>query len=234
MPVCLLVRHGHSTANERGILAGWMPEVALTERGRAQAALVAERIADLTVARLVSSPLQRCRETAALIRTPDGPDVEVDDRLGECGYGEWTGRPLGELAEDPLWRRVQDDPATAAFADSTAYAGESLATMTARVVGAVRALDAEVAERAGPDALWIALSHGDPIKAVLASAAGGGVAQLQRWHVDPGSVSVVRFAGERSMVLASNVRDGGLVDLVRATAAPPDRVGEGAVGGGAG
>lgn len=234
MAVCLLVRHGHSTANAAGVLAGWMPEVALTDRGRAQAVGVAERLSALTVTHLVTSPITRCLETARAIAAAVGLDPTPDPALGECGYGAWTGRPLAELAAHPLWRQVQDDPAAAIFPGSTAYAGEGLAAMTDRIVGRVRTIDAEVTERAGADALWVAVSHGDPIKAVLASAAGGGVAQLQRWHVDPGSVSVVRWAGERSMVLASNLREGSLADLVRATAAPPDRSGDAVVGGGAG
>src|SRR5215218_4273473 len=82
--IVLLLRHGHSTANAAGVLAGWEDGIALTDAGRTQAARVAQRLAPLTIARAVSSPLQRCTETVA-VALPGRP-VETDDRLGECHY----------------------------------------------------------------------------------------------------------------------------------------------------
>ena len=82
MAIVLLLRHGHSTANAQGVLAGWSEGVGLTDTGREQAARVAERLAPLTIARAFSSPLQRCLETASVALA--GQDVGTDDRLGEC------------------------------------------------------------------------------------------------------------------------------------------------------
>lgn len=186
----LLVRHGHSTANADAVLAGWSEGVGLTDRGRADVGRLAERFAGVEVARLVTSPLQRCRETAELLLP--GATAEVVEDLGECHYGAWTGRPIVELTTEPLWRTVQDDPASARFPDSETYAAESLAEMAHRMVSAVRRIDAEVDAERGPEAVWVAVSHGDPIKAVLAEALGAGLAGLQRVHVDPASVSVIR------------------------------------------
>lgn len=186
----LLVRHGHSTANADAVLAGWSEGVGLTDRGRAEAERLAERLSGVEVARLVTSPLQRCRETAGLLLP--GATAEVVEDLGECHYGAWTGRPIVELTTEPLWRTVQDDPANARFPDSETYAAESLAEMAHRVVAAIRRIDAEVEAERGPDAVWVAVSHGDPIKAVLADTMGAGLAGLQRVHVDPASVSVIR------------------------------------------
>ena len=96
MPTLLLVRHGRSTANTAGVLAGWTPDVHLDDAGRTQAADLAQRLAPVPVASFVVSPLERCQETAAALRAVDGPDgarpdVVTEDRLGECDYGDWTG-----------------------------------------------------------------------------------------------------------------------------------------------
>lgn len=228
--IVLLLRHGHSTANAEGVLAGWTEGVGLTDTGRGQAARVAERLEPLTVVRAVSSPLQRCRETAA-VAVP-GLEVATDERLGECHYGSWTGRKLVDAAKDPLWRTIQDDPAAATFPPSHEYAGESLGQMAERVVGAVRALDAEVEAEHGKAAVWLAVSHGDPIKAVLAEAVGAGIGGLQRVRVDPGSVSAVHVTPTRMVLLASNTHGGDLAGLV---AMPTQHAaGDSTVGGGAG
>ena len=121
MPTVLLVRHGRTTANAGGVLAGWTPGVGLDDTGREQARTLAGRMAPLPVAALVVSPLQRCQETAAELIAVPGPKgvarpaLETDDRLGECRYGDWTGRALKDLAKDPLWRVVQAHPSAVTF-----------------------------------------------------------------------------------------------------------------------
>ncbi|NHA68944.1 MSMEG_4193 family putative phosphomutase [Phycicoccus flavus] len=230
MAIVLLIRHGHSSANAAGVLAGWTEGVGLTDTGRTQAERVAARLAPLDVARAFSSPLQRCRETVALALP--GLEASTDDRIGECHYGAWTGRPLSEAAKDPLWRTIQDDPAAAVFPPSEQYAAESLGEMAARVVGGVRALDAQVEEEHGKSAVWVAVSHGDPIKAVVAEAVGAGVAGLQRVRVDPGTVTAVHVTSTRMVLLASNTAEGELAPLV---ATPKDHApGDSTVGGAAG
>ncbi|HSO65596.1 MAG TPA: MSMEG_4193 family putative phosphomutase [Ornithinibacter sp.] len=230
MAIVLLLRHGLSTANADGVLAGWTEGIGLTDAGRTQAARVAERLAPLTVVRAVSSPLQRCLETASVALT--GHEVGRDDRLGECHYGGWTGRRLAEAAQDDLWRVVQDDPASARFPPDDRYASESLGQMAERVVGGVRALDAEVEAEHGAHAVWVAVSHGDPIKSVVAEAVGAGLAGLQRVRVDPGSLTAVHITPTRMVLLASNTVDGDLTPLVTLPAHAPSGDSEG--GGGAG
>jgi probable phosphomutase (TIGR03848 family) len=228
--IVLLVRHGHSTANAEGVLAGWTAGVGLTDTGREQAERLGVRLRPLAPARVVTSPLQRCVETAVIAL----PDVQhrSDDRLGECHYGGWTGRRLADAATEDLWRVVQDDPGSAAFPEHADYAAESLAEMAARVVGGVRALDAEVEAEHGPGAVWVAVSHGDPIKAVIAEAVGSGIAGLQRVRVDPGSVTGVHVSERRMVLLASNTSEGDLGPLV---ALPREHgAGDSTVGGGAG
>ncbi len=226
MAIVLLVRHGRTTANATGTLAGRTPGVHLDELGRQQADSTGERLAAVPLKRVVFSPLERCRETAdALVgRQPTAPDTTEEDGLLECDYGSWQARPLKELAEEPLWTTVQRHPAAAAFPQ-----GESLAAMQARSVEAIRRWDAIVEAEHGPSAVWAAVFHGDPIKAVLADALGMHLDLFQRLHVDPASVSIVRYGTHRPDVAALNTSAG---DLSWLAVAPKSE--DAAVGGGAG
>ena len=186
MTTVILLRHGRTTANAGGILAGWTPGVQLDETGATQVAAVGERLAKVPLAAVVSSPLERCVQTASAVTAGRDLELRTDDRLGEARYGDWTGRTIKELAKEPLWKVVQQHPSAAVFPGSE---GEGLAQTQARAVAAVRAINAEL----GPDAVWLACSHGDVIKAVLADALGLHLDQFQRIVVDPASISVVTY-----------------------------------------
>lgn len=215
MATVLLLRHGRTTSNADGVLAGWTPGVGLDEVGVQQAVEARKRLEQLPIARIVSSPLQRCQETAAAVAAGiGGVPVQTDDRLGECRYGAWTGRKISELSKDPLWRTVQDHPAAAVFPASPDFEHESLAQMSARAVSAVRELDAAVEREHGPKAVWVAVSHGDVIKAVLADALGTHLDQFQRVLVGPASVSVVRYTPRRPFVIRVNDASGDLTDVL--------------------
>src|SRR5690606_34256052 len=122
----------------------------------------------------------------------------------ECRYGAWTGRPLSELATEPLWRDVQERPSTVTFPPDDVYATESLAQVQERAVTAVSEWDARLGAEHGPDAVWVAVSHGDVIKAVLAHALGTHLDRFQRIVVDPASLSVVAHPGDHPLVLRVN------------------------------
>lgn len=232
MPTCLLVRHGHSSANGEGILAGRTPGIHLTDAGREQAADLARRFTGVSVVRVVTSPLERCVETAEPLAAAVGVPLTEEPDLLECAYGAWTGRPLADLAKEPLWVTVQDDPASARFPDDDRYAAESLTEMAQRAISSVRRIDDEVREEHGDRALWVAVSHGDLVKAVLAEATGSGLARFQRYTADPASVSALRFGGRHTFLLAANVLAPDLSRFVP----PPDGQpsGDAVVGGGAG
>ncbi|GAA0806847.1 histidine phosphatase family protein [Spirilliplanes yamanashiensis] len=226
MPTVLLLRHGRTTANAGGILAGRLP-VELDDVGRAQAAAVGERLRPLPLAAVVTSPLVRCRQTVGLALPEASPAVEDD--LTECGYGSWEGRTLSELTGDPLWPVVQQHPSAAVFPG-----GEAMAAMSARAVGAVRAWDAKVAAEHGPDALWVACSHGDIIKAIVADALGIHLDGFQRIVADPASVTAIRYTATRPFVLRVN-DTGSLAGLAPQPRPAADRdESDAAVGGGAG
>ncbi|WP_040160856.1 MSMEG_4193 family putative phosphomutase [Mobilicoccus massiliensis] len=229
MATVLLVRHGRTSANADGVLAGWSPGVDLDDTGRSQAEALAARLHDLPIAEIVSSPLTRCLQTSDVLRAswPSVTTSECDD-LGECRYGAWTGRPLRELAEDPLWRTVQSQPSAATFPPSPDFAHESLRQMADRAVGAVRRIDARIEAEHGPSALWVAVSHGDVIKAILADAAGTHLDLFQRFTVGPASLSVVRHTAERPYVVRVNDTGTELAGLVPP---PPESApGEGSTG----
>ena len=205
MTVVLLIRHG-LTASTGKALTGWLPGISLDDRGQAQAAALAARLAQIPLAAIVSSPLDRCVETARAVavgQTASGrPDagtvsVQIDDRLGECRYGDWTGQPLRKLAHDPLWRVVQAHPSAVRFPGPD---GESMTAMQQRAVTAVR----EWNDKLGKDAVYLACSHGDVIKAILADALGMHLDMSQRIQVDPCSLSVIRYTTLRPFVLRVN------------------------------
>lgn len=226
MATVLLVRHGRSTANSDGILAGRREGVGLDDAGDEQARRLGDRMVDVPVVRLVSSPLQRCRETAARIK---GPDPVQEPGLLECDYGDWSGRTLQELAGEDLWSVVQRQPSAAAFPG-----GESLAQMQARAVEAVRRLDREVEQQHGSRAVWVAVTHGDIIKSVLADALGLHLDLFQRIQVDPASVSVVTYTRDRPYVRTVNSHDGSLGWVVPPEPADDSGAADAPVGGGAG
>lgn len=204
----LLVRHGRSTSNAAGTLAGRTPGVELDDQGRRQAANLAGRLKDITIDRLISSPLERCRQTLAPLAGELGLTIETDDRLLEVDYGRWSGRELKNLLQEPLWRVVQAHPSAAVFPD-----GEGLADMSARAVDAIRG----IRQSAATDQTVLICSHGDVIKAILADALGLHLDAFQRIVVAPSSVSVVRYTPLRPFV--ERINDTG--DPILATPPPP-------------
>jgi probable phosphomutase (TIGR03848 family) len=235
MTTVLLIRHGRTSANTAGVLAGRSSGVVLDDVGHRQVAEAAARIAAVPVKAVVTSPLRRCRQTAQALAAARGEDspVVVEQGLVECGYGEWTGKSLRELSKEKLWGTVQQQPSAVRFPG-----GESMVEMASRAVGAIRRWDAKLGAEHGPDAVWVAVSHGDPIKAILADALGMHLDSFQRIVVDPAAISIVRYTATRPFVITVN---SSTVDLGamfaprpktrrRRTATPPDA----AVGGGLG
>ena len=197
MPTLILVRHGRSTANTAGLLAGWTPGVALDERGAAQAAALPGRLAELPLAEVVSSPLQRCRETIRpLLDARPGLRSHSDERIGECHYGDWSGRKLAELTGEPLMEVVQAHPSAAAFPG-----GESMRAMQTRAAEAVREWNARVERDHGSDAVYLMCSHGDIIKSLVADALGLHLDLFQRISVEPCSITAIRYTRLRPFLV---------------------------------
>lgn len=217
----ILLRHGRSTSNTAGILAGRSEGVDLDDKGREQASGLIDRIGDLPIRAIVTSPLLRCRRTVEPLAESLCLEPVVDERIAEVDYGEWTGRKIGDLAKEALWRVVQAHPSAAVFPG-----GEGLAQVQARAVAAVREHDKRLAleygGEHGGDALWVACTHGDVIKSVIADAYGIHLDGFQRVTADPGSVSVVSYTPLRPFVLHVNHTGARLSAALRAGPPPKD------------
>ncbi|MGO4119618.1 MSMEG_4193 family putative phosphomutase [Arthrobacter sp. YAF16] len=178
----LLVRHGE-TPTTGMVLPGRAPGLHLSDRGRAQAERVSERLSGLPVDALYSSPLERACETAEPTAVRTGLAVKHDNGLLECDFGEWTGAAIADLAVLPEWQTVQHSPSAFRFPN-----GESFPEMQARIVGAMEAL-----REAHAGGVVVCFSHADPIKAAVAHALGTPLDLFQRIVISPGSVSAITF-----------------------------------------
>jgi probable phosphomutase (TIGR03848 family) len=232
----LLVRHGLTAATGH-TLSGRTPGVPLDDRGAAQARALGTRLAGLPLDAIVTSPLERCRQTAeAVAAAGDGRmPVREDVRFAECQYGDWTGKPLRKLAKDPLWRVVQAHPSAVRFPGAD---GESMLEVQHRAVAAIRSWNAEL----GADATYLVCSHGDVIKAVIADSLGLHLDMSQRIQVDPCSLTVIRYTPLRPFLVRMNDTGGGVDDLMprergkpgRDSKAAPHRESDAVIGGGSG
>lgn len=205
----LLLRHGRSTANTAGVLAGRSAGVELDDKGREQSEQVVIRLSALPVVAVVASPMTRCQQTVAPLAAARALDVLTEERLAEVDYGAWTGRAIKDLGKEPLWSVVQQHPSAAVFPD-----GEGLAAVQLRAVTAVREHDLRLATTHGHDVLWVACTHGDVIKSILADALGSHLDSFQRIVADPCSVSAVRYSPTRPFVMRTNDTGGDLSSLV--------------------
>lgn len=203
MTTVLLVRHG-LTAQTGHALSGNTPGVHLDDRGRRQADLLAERLHGVTLDAVVSSPLERCRETAEPIAAARGLAVQVDEDLRETGYGDWTGRELRHLRRDPLWKTLLAAPSAVTFPN-----GEAFRDVGARAVGAIRSWN----ERLGPDATYVACTHADILATIALDAAGAHFDQIHRFAFAPASLSVIRY-GPAPTVVRLNDDGTSLADLL--------------------
>jgi probable phosphomutase (TIGR03848 family) len=219
----ILLRHGRSTSNTAHTLAGRSVGVDLDDKGREQAESVIARIGELPVKAIVRSPLLRCERTVAPLAAALGLEPVVDERLSEVDYGAWTGRKIGDLVKEPLWAVVQQQPSAAVFPD-----GEGLAQVQARAVAAVREHDRTLAEQHEGDVLWVACTHGDVIKSIIADALGTHLDSFQRITADPASMSVIRYTSMRPFVLHVNHTGPA---LTAALSAKPEPSGDAVVGG---
>ncbi len=191
----LLVRHG-TTPTTGKLLPGRAPGLPLAPEGQAQAEEVAARIAALAKrpVAVYASPLERTRQTAAPIARALGVRVRIARGLVEVDVGRWTGEKLARLVKTPDWSAVHRWPGGFRFPG-----GESFADMSTRASAAVLEL-----VHAHPGDTVVAVSHADPIKAVVAAAAGTPLDLFQRLVVSPCSVSALAYGVGGPTVLCVN------------------------------
>ena len=181
----LLIRHAHSTANLKAILAGRDKTVGLSERGVKEAQLLATYLDSLkqdgfAVNRVVTSPLLRARQTIApFLASHKGIELIRDSGIIEMDYGSWSGKKIASLSKRPLWREIQRRPSTVRFPD-----GESFLEMASRS-------SESIADLALPGRTTIFVSHGDVIKSIVAGYLGLHLDQFQRIAIEPASITKI-------------------------------------------
>ena len=182
----LLVRHAAHDWLGRGI-PGRMAGVSINDEGRLQAQALAPRLASAGIDAIYSSPQQRTRETVAPLATRLALPVEIAPEFDEIDFGDWTGRQFSELERDDaaLWHRWIEQRSTA-----QPPGGEAFGQVARRAMAGLERL-----RQLHPDQTVLVLSHGDVIKAALASCLGMSLDQLERFDIDPASMSVVASAG---------------------------------------
>ncbi len=193
MTTFYLIRHG-STDFIGKVLVGRMPGIHLNAEGRNQAARLAERFSGIPISRIFSSPIERALETAEPLSRELGIAVRIAEEISEVEYGEWTGRAVSDLVDDPAWQRYSSFR-TGAHVPG----GESVLELQNRLAGWM-----ETTRRAHPEERIAVVSHADPIRAALAHYIGLHLDMFHRVEISPASVSVVQVTDAGSSVLTLN------------------------------
>jgi broad specificity phosphatase PhoE len=197
MTVFHLVRHGEHVRAGR-VLAGRTPGVGLSERGRAEIAVVAERLAGEKITALYASPMQRTRETADILAARLALPVGYREDVIELDFGEWTGLTFDQVRADERWELWRACRSIAAVPG-----GESMRQVQDRAVGALLDL-----HRTHHDATVAIVSHGDVIRAAVLFALGMPIDSYSRLEIGLASISTIRIddAGLRVSVVNERPR----------------------------
>jgi len=194
----VFLRHAHSSANDAGILSGQLPGVSLSTKGKKQATQLVERIGSSNFDSVRISPLQRCEETITpWLNSKYSKGIktyQIDDALIEMDYGSWSGRKLSSLSREKLWKEIQNRPSTVQFPQ-----GERMRAMQKRALSSVFA---SIEEKKNGTHLFV--SHGDVLKAIVASLLKMKLDDFQSLVIDPASLTVIDFDGGNSRLLAFN------------------------------
>lgn len=195
MTIFHLLRHGeHGLLGK--VLAGRMPGVGMTEKGRAEIAAAAERLAKEKVAAIYASPLQRTRETAEIVAKRLGLPIDFRDDLLEVDFGEWTGATFASIRAHPKWHAWNTQRSLAQIPG-----GETMRAVQHRAVDAM----VELNERHLGETL-VLVSHGDVIRAMLIFALGMPLDFYNRIEVVQGSLSTIQIEAERIRVIRVSER----------------------------
>jgi probable phosphoglycerate mutase len=190
-----LLRHGQHALLGKA-LAGRMPGVVLSERGRAEIAAAAERLAEENIAAIYASPLDRTRETAEIVSARLGLPIAFRDDLLEVDFGEWTGATFDSIRAHPRWHAWNTLRSLAQVPG-----GETMRGVQHRAVAAL----VELSE-CHPDETLVLCSHGDVIRAMLVFALGMPLDFYNRIEVVQGSISTIQIEPERIRVIRISER----------------------------
>ena len=182
MPLLLLIRHGENEFVKTGKMAGQLPDVHLNERGRKQAAELAEALKQVPLKAIYSSSLERAVETAEPIAEGRKLEIQLRPQLMDNDIGKWQGRTLKQLSRLKKWKIVQQAPSRFTFPE-----GESFLETQTRIAST---LD-EIAASHKPKDVVAVVFHADPIKLAVAHYLGMPLDYFQRLGCDTASVTVL-------------------------------------------
>lgn len=189
-----LLRHAHSVANEKGVLAGQTAGVHLSKSGEKQAIALIEPLKALQVTHLHISPMDRCWETInPFIEATTDIEIAPDPAFIEMNYGEWSGKKLAGLSKKGLWEKIQESPSLVRFP-----AGESFGEMLSRVVEGIEIIRSQ-------SGVHLIVSHGDVIRVALNHYLGSHLDTFQRLSIAPASLSTLIFSGKSVSISRVNV-----------------------------
>ena len=206
----LLLRHAHSVANAKGILAGRSSGIELSDKGKAQAVELVDRLKGIDFSEIRISPMERCAQTVAPLiqqlptKTSSNRSIVSEEDLIEVDYGKWTGKKLSLLSKDRSWKIVQNTPSAMYFPG-----GEGLLDVQAR---GMRALNSIANSRGALPKMLV--SHGDVIKAIVAGVLGAHLDHFQKIVIDPASITVLDFNGSDYRVLTLNNTNAPVTDFL--------------------
>lgn len=192
-----LIRHASYDLLGR-VLAGRTPGHSLNATGRAEATRLAERLSGEGIAAVISSPLERARETAATIAAAAGVSVTIEPDLNEVDFGAWTGAAFEALHHDPEWRLFNRMRSMASVPG-----GETMLAVQSRAVAAILKLRQQL-----PGSRIAVVSHGDVIKSLLTYCLGIPLDLFRRIEISPCSRSIVRFGDAELRVDGINLPPG--------------------------
>lgn len=187
-----LLRHGHSTANAKSILAGRDSSVSLSPRGIEQAQSVMRELESRKFANIYSSPMPRCLETLKPLVNKTKLKIVKIDGLIEMEYGDWSGKKLLALSRKKMWSEIQSRPSLVRFPN-----GESFTEMQGRALESIK-------KAAIPGKDILVCSHGDVIKAIVAGLLGLHLDNFQRLSIDPASITVVDLFADSAQLRLMN------------------------------
>ena len=195
MPIFLLIRHGETDYNKKMHIAGRLPNVHLTQKGRHQAQSLAEKLAVAPIKAIYSSPLERALETAGPLAKALNLEIIPMPGLLETNCGEWQGQSVKKLRRQKIWQSVQQHPALFHFPG-----GESIAECQHRMVQVIESVRQKYSEHD----LLACFSHADPIKQVVAYYLGLPLDNFQRLSIDVASVTALQITESSSRLIMLN------------------------------
>ena len=188
------LRHAHSEANLKGILAGRTAGVHLSKDGMKQASQLVNPLKELNINFLHISPMDRCWETITpFIDATSGIEICADPDFIEMDYGQWSGKKLAVLAKKELWSSIQKNPSRVRFPE-----GESFIEMHARVITRIETLRFTPGNH-------LVVSHGDVIRVALTHYLGTHMDNFQRLSISPATLSTLVFHGDKVSVTGTNI-----------------------------